>query len=79
MKGEIVSLNYLPLGRMGIVRELRAEPNQRRRLLDLGLIRGTAVEAVLRSPGGDPMAFSIRGALIALRETESSQVMICLN
>lgn len=78
MNGDIVTLNHLPVGCLGIVKELRAEPNKRRRLLDLGLIKGTAVEAVLKSPGGDPMAFSIRGALIALRETESSEVLICL-
>lgn len=49
---------------------------QRRRLLDLGLVSGTVVEAELRAAGGDPMAFRIRGALIALRRDQSRWVLV---
>jgi DtxR family transcriptional regulator, Mn-dependent transcriptional regulator len=49
---------------------------QRRRLLDLGLLSGTVVEAELQGPGGDPRAYRIRGALIALREGQSRLVQI---
>lgn len=49
---------------------------QRRRLLDLGLLSGTVVEAEFESPGGDPVAYRIRGALIALREGQSRFVQI---
>ena len=64
MKGRVVSI--LPSCR-GI---------QRRRLLDLGLLSGTVVEAELQGPGGDPRAYRIRGALIALREGQSKLVQI---
>ena len=40
---------------------------QRRRLLDLGVVPGTVITAEMLSPSGDPMAYRIRGALIALR------------
>ncbi|MBA3727403.1 MAG: ferrous iron transport protein A [Armatimonadetes bacterium] len=46
----------------------------RRRLLDLGLVPGTVVEAVMKSPLADPVAFNIRGALIALRREDAEQV-----
>ena len=49
---------------------------ERRRLMDLGILPGTLVKAQLRSPCGDPTAFQIRGALIALREEQSSYVQI---
>lgn len=49
---------------------------QRRRLLDLGLVPGTLVEAELASAGGDPVAFRIRGALIALRKDQSRWIQI---
>jgi len=49
---------------------------QRRRLLDLGLVPGTEVEAELVSPGGDPVAYRIRGALIALRRDQSRWIQI---
>jgi DtxR family Mn-dependent transcriptional regulator len=49
---------------------------QRRRLLDLGLVPGTEVEAELASPGGDPVAYRIRGALIALRKDQSRWIQV---
>ena len=49
---------------------------ERRRLLDLGLVPGTLVTAVLRSPSGDPVAYDVRGALIALRREQAALIAI---
>jgi DtxR family Mn-dependent transcriptional regulator len=49
---------------------------QRRRLLDLGLLPGTIVEAELRSPGGEPTAYRVRGALIALRRDQTDLIRV---
>ena len=49
---------------------------QRRRLLDLGLVPGTEVEAELRSAGGDPVAYRVRGALIALRRDRTRWIWV---
>lgn len=49
---------------------------ERRRLLDLGILPGTVVAAEMRSPVGDPTAFRIRGALIALRGEQASNIRI---
>ncbi len=48
----------------------------KRRMLDLGMINDTEIECVGKSPGGDPKAFLIRGAVIALRSEDSSAVFI---
>jgi ferrous iron transport protein A len=45
-------------------------------MLDLGLVPGTIVESVRRSPAGDPTAYIIRGAVIALRSEESSKIFV---
>ena len=50
--------------------------SQRRRLLDLGVVRGTEIEAVFSSASGDPIAYSIRGALIALRREQATWIRI---
>ena len=47
--------------------DLACHGAQRRRLLDLGVVPGTEITAMLRSAGGDPIAYAIRGALIGLR------------
>jgi DtxR family Mn-dependent transcriptional regulator len=49
---------------------------ERRRLMDLGLLPGTLIEAGLRSPGGDPTAYVVRGALIALRREQADQITV---
>ena len=49
---------------------------QRRRLLDLGVVRGTPVTPELASAAGDPVAYRIRGALIALRRTQAAWIHV---
>jgi len=49
---------------------------ERHRLLDLGLVPGTEVEVIRRSPGGDPTAYRIRGAVIALRRDQVDLVRV---
>jgi len=52
---------------------------ERRRFLDLGITPGTIIKAELRSPGGDPTAYQIRGALIALRREQAALIEIKAN
>lgn len=66
----------LEIGQCGTVIELCAVGGMRRRLLDIGLIKGTPVECVGRSPGGDPAAYLIRGAVIAIRDRDSADILI---
>jgi len=49
---------------------------QRRRLLDLGVVPGTVVTHELTGPGGDPTAYRIRGALIALRREQADLIHV---
>ena len=49
---------------------------QRRRLLDLGVVRGTPITPELASAAGDPVAYRIRGALIALRRTQAAWIHV---
>ncbi len=47
-----------------------------RRLCELGFISGTLIECAAAAPLGGPMAYLIRGALIALRRKDASAVRI---
>jgi DtxR family Mn-dependent transcriptional regulator len=49
---------------------------ERRRLLDLGILPGTVIRAEFTSPSGDPMAYRIRDALIALRDDQAKLILI---
>ncbi len=63
-------------GQTGRVAELCLHGDMQRRLLDLGMIVGTPVTCLGRSPGGDPAAYLIRGAVIALRDADCRYVTI---
>ncbi|NLK44163.1 MAG: ferrous iron transport protein A [Tissierellia bacterium] len=76
MEDKYYPLSSLAIGEKGIVKKLTSNDLMRRRLLDLGLINNTIVEALHKSPFGDPVAFLIRGAVIALRSEVASMILI---
>lgn len=74
-----VHLNELKPGQHATVRELHNAGSMRRRLLDIGLIENTEVECIGKSPGGDPSAYLIRGAVIAIRSEDCHDIIIELS
>lgn len=71
-------LHELPPGGRGRVLGLTAACRgaERRRLLDLGFVPGSLVETELVSPAGDPTAYLVRGALVALRREQTRFIRI---
>tara|TARA_R110000823_G_scaffold13205_12_gene43756 strand:- start:355 stop:1377 length:1023 start_codon:yes stop_codon:yes gene_type:complete len=59
---------------IGISKEIRGD--SRRRLLDLGFVKGAEVKIDLLNPLGDPKAFLIKGTSIALRHNQASKILI---
>lgn len=55
---------------------IEAKGELRRRFFDLGIIEGTKIEVLYKSPFGEPTAYLIRGAVIAMREEESEKIII---
>lgn len=55
---------------------LQATGLLRRRMLDLGLVPDTEIDVIRQSPLGDPIAYGIKGAQIALREEEARYVVV---
>ena len=48
----------------------------RRRLMDLGFVRGSHVSVGMRSPLGNPVAYVVRGTAIALRREQAHQIIV---
>lgn len=71
-----IDLSALREGESGCVIEIKADGAMARRLADLGLVEGTRVTCVARSPAGDPCAYLIRGALIALRRADAERILL---
>lgn len=73
---QLFALNRLQPGKSATVVRLSASGPMRRRLMDIGLVTGTSVTCAFRSPAGDPVAFDIRGAVIALRAADAETVFV---
>ena len=74
----VARLSSLALGERATVTGISAACRgpERRRLLDLGLVPGTVVEAEMKSPAGDPTAYRVRGAMIALRQAQAAMIHV---
>ena len=70
------NLAALEEGESGYVESVSTHLALKHRLQDLGLIPGTRVTCMARSPAGDPCAYLIRGALIALRRTDAREITL---
>lgn len=72
------TLAALRLGQQGRVLDIspRCRGAERRRMMDLGILPGTVIAAELISPSGDPTAYRIRGAMIALRREQAQLINI---
>ena len=72
----ILKLSELEMFKSGKILNINCKGEIKRRLLDIGLIKDTKIIPVLKSPSGDPRAFSIRGSLIAIRKEDARNIEI---
>ncbi|MBR3594455.1 MAG: ferrous iron transport protein A [Clostridia bacterium] len=75
---KLIALSDIKIGEGAVVKKLDTHGAMRRRLQDMGLVIGTKTECLGRSPGGDPAAYLIRGAVIAIRREDSKNIFVSL-
>ena len=71
----LYTLCSLDIGESGTVLSASGSRSEKR-LSDVGLIAGTKVSCVGKSPQGDMSAFLIRGAIIAIRSIDCQDIEI---
>lgn len=69
-------LSDLPAGRSADVAQMDAPGPMGRRLLDIGFTEGTRVQCLYAAPSGEPRAYLVRGAVIALRREDAARVRL---
>ena len=72
----IQTLSELPVGQSAEIDSLDFSGLWRRRMMDLGFMAGQSVTALQVGPLGDPVAYEIRGAVIALRRCDAGRIRI---
>ena len=69
-------LSSLPVGGRGRVAGFELRPEQRQRLLELGLTPGVQIEVLRYAPLGDPLEIRVRGYCLSLRKHEAQGILV---
>lgn len=72
----IMRLCDIDIGKAACVQSLGGKQSIVRRLRDMGMVEGTSVVPVMVSPLGDPRAYDLRGAVIALRRRDAEYIAV---
>ncbi len=75
---EAIMLTQCPMGQTVCVLEIHGDVHLRRRLRDMGLVEGAELTRVGSSPLGDPSAYLVRGAVLAIRRRDAAQITVML-
>ena len=70
------TLDLLALGETARIHDLSLSAPKRRRLQELGFLPGAEITALHQSPWGDPVAYAVAGAVIALRRADARSIVI---
>ena len=75
---EIIGLAHFQVGKKGPVRMIAATSDISRRLMDMGITRGTSVHLQKLAPLGDPLELRLRGYSLSLRKTDAEKIKVVL-
>ena len=70
------TLAELRPGERGRVSFIGGDAEASRRLMDLGVVRGTPLEVIRVAPLGDPLEVRLRGFMLTLRRAEAEHITL---
>ncbi len=76
MTDSVKTLKDIPVGATVTVRKLNGEGAIRRRIMDMGLTKGTSVFVRKVAPLGDPMEIKVRGYELTLRKADAEMIEV---
>ncbi|MBW7885807.1 MAG: ferrous iron transport protein A [Caldilineaceae bacterium] len=71
-----MTLDQLEAGQRAVIRRIGGTGALRRRLMDMGMVRGCTIQMVKTAPLGDPVEYAVRGYHLSLRRTEAQLIEI---
>lgn len=70
------TLDQLGPGEAGVVTKVQGSGAVKRRIVDMGLVAGTAVQVQKFAPLGDPMEVKVKNFNLSLRKTEAALIEV---
>ncbi len=72
----MTTLDMISTGEFAVVVSVNTQLSLKQRLYDVGLVPGTKIKVVHQSPSGNPRAYLVRGAVIALRNCDAQKITV---
>lgn len=69
-------LSQMAVGDRGTVLKVAGDAEAARRLMEMGLMRGTTIEVMRLAPLGDPLEVRVRGFMLTLRRSEAEHIEV---
>ncbi len=70
------TLDQLTKGQTGTITKMSGAGEIKRRLLDMGLVKGTSIKVERIAPLGDPLEVKVRGYMLSLRKEEAKSIEV---
>ena len=71
-----MTLNEVKPGSKVTIAKLMGEGAVKRRIMDMGLVKGTEIEVVKVAPIGDPIELTLRGYDLSIRKDEAALIEV---
>ena len=70
------TLKEVRIGQSAIIKKLHGEGEVKRRIMDMGLTKGTEVYVRKVAPLGDPLELTVRGYELSLRKEDAQWIEV---
>ncbi|MBQ7556066.1 ferrous iron transport protein A [bacterium] len=70
------TLSDIPVGKTVKVKKLLGEGPLKRRIMDMGILKGVEVTVLKVAPAGDPIELNLRGYDLSIRKSEAATIEI---
>lgn len=76
MSNEYLGMDQLPLNCSGRIININMDNLLKKKLTDMGLIKGTVFKVEGQAPLGDPIRINLRGYNLAIRKSEAKNILV---
>ena len=70
------TLGDVKIGESATVKRLRGEGATKRRIMDMGITKGTDIKVRKLAPLGDPLELTVRGYELSLRKADAEMIEV---
>ena len=69
-------LTEMEVGQAAVIVKVNGVGAARRRMIDMGMTKGTTVAVIRKAPMGDPIEFRLKGYNLSLRKAEADLILV---